>query len=63
MGIVDDYNVKIKTMGLFSNSETTSKKNSIIRDIEMINKALNDISLLIDSKGMNNSTINSCISP
>lgn len=45
-------------MGLFSNSETTSKKNSIIHDIEMINKAFKDISLLIDSRGMNNSTIN-----
>ncbi|MDA3882173.1 MAG: hypothetical protein PF481_02710 [Bacteroidales bacterium] len=46
-------------MGLFSNSETTSKKNSIIHDIEMINKAFKDISLLIDSNGMNNTTINS----
>ena len=44
-------------MGLFSNSETTSKKNSIIHDIELINKAFKDISLLIDSRGMNNSTI------
>ncbi len=46
-------------MGLFSNSETMSKKNSISNDIELINKALKDISLLIDSTGMNNSTINS----
>ncbi len=46
-------------MGLFSYSETTSKKNSISNDIELINKALKDISLLIDSRGMNNSTINS----
>ena len=46
-------------MGLFSNSETTSKKKSIIHDIEMINKAFKDISMLLDSRGMNNSTINS----
>lgn len=46
-------------MGFFSNSETTSKNNSIIRDIEIINKAFKDISILIDSNGMNNSTINS----
>jgi hypothetical protein len=46
-------------MGLFFNSGTQEKKNSIISDIEVINKALKDISLLIDSKGMNNSTINS----
>jgi hypothetical protein len=45
-------------MGLFSNSESASKKNSIIHDIELINKAFKDISLLIDSRGMNNSTIN-----
>lgn len=46
-------------MGLFSNSATTSKKNLIIHDIEMINKAFKDISVLIDSRGMSNSTINS----
>lgn len=45
-------------MGLFSNSETTIKKNLIIHDIELINNAFKDISLLLDSRGMNNSTIN-----
>jgi hypothetical protein len=46
-------------MGLYTNSETTSKKDSIIHDIGMINKAFKDISFRIDSRGMNNSTINS----
>jgi len=46
-------------MGLFTNSESTNKKNLIIQDIGMINKAFKDISMLLDSRGMNNSTINS----
>lgn len=46
-------------MGLFSNSETSKKKDSITQDINLINNAFREIAVLIDSRGMNNSTINS----
>jgi len=46
-------------MSLFSNSGTVSKKNLILSDIELINSAFKNISMLIDDRGMNHSTINS----
>jgi len=48
-------------MGLFGNSETQNKKDAILRDITVINKALRDIGSLLD-KGMNVSSVNSCSS-
>jgi hypothetical protein len=46
-------------MGLFTNSETTFKKNQVSQDVASLNMSLRNIVSILDNQGLNGFTYNS----